>query len=638
MFNPNQLRGRIMRPLKSSLSYGVLLLACGLVFCLSSTFAQDKAGVPKSSGVSSAKKSPDEKATTPRADAPEAGEQATAGESWDDEATDQIRKREEWFYKQRSSANGHIPGGARNKAFQHMQRMMEAEGKLVRRADGTYAVASGQAAFPPQGAVPSAWPSIGPTPTTGGFFSPVTGRVTTIAVDPSDPTGNTVLIGGAMGGMWRSTDAGATWTAVGDQNASLAMGSIAFAPSQPTTVYAGTGDSESVGFDIYYGAGVLKSTDSGLHWTQTCTVASSTCPFIGPYNDITPFGFFTLGGTRITYIAVNPSNPHMLLVGAQTQFAQGPTEGVYCTDNDGSTWSNILPDQLSSFVGFASSSVAYAALGNPFGSSPNAPNGNGIYKATGIGSTCSTIHFARLTSAGLPLQSSMGRIDLGIAPSDTTGNTVYASIADASINPATGFGRASRTNLGVFKTTDGGNTWTSTNAPDICQRQCWYDNVIKVDPNNANIAFFGCGAVRASRENFSWARRTDDGGSSWPSVIPNLPPGSSGLPHVDNHAIAFVKLANGKVRMYLGTDVGIWRTDDAEASAVTWTNLNNPSLTLTQFYPSISINASSPSFAFGGTQDNGSQNYQGGTGWVDNQLCGDAASSAVDSLIPSTVS
>src|SRR5258708_3516965 len=86
-----------MRFLKSSLSYGVLLLACILVLCLSSTFAQDKAGVPKSSGVSSAKKSPDEKATTPRADAPEAGEQATAGESWDDEATDQIRKRENGF-------------------------------------------------------------------------------------------------------------------------------------------------------------------------------------------------------------------------------------------------------------------------------------------------------------------------------------------------------------------------------------------------------------------------------------------------------------------------------------------------------------------------------------------------------------
>src|SRR5216683_6343934 len=315
MFNPNQLRGRIMRPLKSSLSYGVLLLACGLVFCLSSTFAQDKAGVPKSSGVSSAKKSPDEKTTTPRADAPEAVEQATAGESWDDEGTDQLRKREEWFYKQRSSANGHIPGGARNKAFQHMQRMMEAEGKLVRRADGTYAAASGQAAFTPQGAVTSAWTSIGPTPTTGGFFSPVTGRVITIAVDPSDLTGNTVLIGGAMGGIWRTIDAGATWTAVGDANPSLAMGSIAFAPSALATVYAGTGEQALTGFDVYYGAGILKSTNSGQTWTPLCPPPFSGCtnPFIGPFSN----GFFPGGGARISYLSVNPANPSLVLAGVQ---------------------------------------------------------------------------------------------------------------------------------------------------------------------------------------------------------------------------------------------------------------------------------------------------------------------------------
>jgi photosystem II stability/assembly factor-like uncharacterized protein len=588
-------------------------------------------------------KSPSSETPTTKPQFPAAKKQAAQGTSTDDpddldkvssteldkDSAEQIRRRDEWFYKQRSSVNGRIPAGARFKAFQHMQRMMLAEGKLVLRPDGSYAEVAPQSLLSPQSAVTSTWASIGPTPTMGGFFSPVTGRITTIAVDPSDASGNTVLIGGAMGGIWRSTDAGATWTAVGDQNASLAMGSIAFAPSNHSVVYAGTGESESVAFDIYYGAGVLKSTDSGLHWTQTCTVASSTCPFIGPYSDVTPFGFFTLGGTRITYIAVNPSNPQMVLVGAQTQFAQGTTEGVYCTDNSGATWTNILPDQLSSFVGFASSNVAYAALGNPFGSSPNAPNGNGIYKATGIGSTCSTIHFSRLTAATLPIQSSMGRIDLGIAPSDTTGNTVFASIANAST--------ASETNLGVFVTTNGGTSWTQTSAPDICRFQCWYDNVIKVDPNNQSIAFLGGSSVRDSSGNFSWVVRTENGGTTWSSVIPNLPGGSSGLPHVDNHAIAFAKLATGKVRMYLGNDGGIWRTDDAEASTVTWTNLNNPSLTLTQFYPYISINASAPSIAFGGTQDNASQNYLGGTGWVDNQLCGDGASTAVDSIIPSTV-
>jgi hypothetical protein len=321
----------------------------------------------------------------------------------------------------------------------------------------------------------------------------------------------------------------------------------------------------------------------------------------------------------------------MVLAGAQTQFAQGITEGVYCSDNGGSAWSKILPDQMSTFVGFASSTIAYAALGNPFGSSPNAPNGNGIFKATSIGAICSTVNFTRLTSTNLPLQSSIGRIDLGIAPSDTTGNTVYASIADAST--------ASETNLGVFVTTNGGTSWTQTSAPDICKYQCWYDNVIKVDPNNKNIAYLGGSAGADTSENPNWVIRTADGGNSWSTVIPNAR--GPGLPHVDNHAIAFFKSTtgtfSGKVRMYLGNDGGVWRTDDAEAATVSWTNLNDSTLTLTQFYPSISINPSSPTIAFGGTQDNGSQNYAGSPNWTDIDVCGDGTGTAIDNLIPSSV-
>jgi hypothetical protein len=617
-----------MRLLKSTLRY---LLVSSFVLVLGSTaLAQQKPSEANRTANSPSRKFPVTKGQALPAEQDESQNQTNSEiSSQVKDSSEQIRKREDWYYKQRSSVSGHIPAGARFKAFQHMQRMMAAEGKLVLRPDGTYVEAAPQSWLSPLGAVTSTWAPIGPTPTTGGFFSPVTGRVMTIAVDPSDATGNTVLLGGAMGGIWRSTDAGATWTAVGDQNASLAMGSIAFAPSQPATVYAGTGE-QALAFDTYYGAGVLRSTNHGQTWTQTCTVAGPTCPFIGPYLDgLNPgFGFLNFGGAHISYLAVNPTNPNMVLAGVQF-IVEGPKEGVYCSDNGGSTWTNILPDEMSTFVGFASSTVAYAAFGNPFGSSTGAPNGNGIYKATGIGSTCSTIHFSRPTGSGLPLQSSMGRIDLGIAPNDTTGNTVYASIANATTG--------SNTNLGVFVTTSGGSSWTQTTAPDVCKQQCWYDNVIKVDPNNKNIAFFGGGAVVDSNGNYSWVVRTENGGTTWSSVIPNLPAGSAGLPHVDNHAMAFVKLSNGKVRMYLGNDGGIWRTDDAETSTVTWLNLNNPPLSLTQFYPYISIHSSAPSISFGGTQDNGSQNYQGGLSWIDNQLCGDGASTAVDSVVPSTV-
>jgi hypothetical protein len=622
-------------PRLSRFSRWLILFAAGaFVFSIPSITAQEKPKSPSSGASANSSRPIQNKLPVARENEEESGPSGLLKGERD--SAESLRKRQEWFYKQRASVNGHIPAGARLRALQHMQRMMVREGKLVQRADGTFTAATPQ--IVPQTLSSIVWGPSGPAPTTGGIFSPVTGRVTTIAVDPSDTTGNTVLIGGAQGGIWRSTNAGATWTAVGDQNASLAMGSIAFAPSTcpagstTCTVYAGTGEQAGIGFDIYYGAGVFKSTDSGQTWAQTCTTASATCPFIGPFSDATPFGFFTLGGARISYIAVSPANPNLVLVAAQTQFAEGPTEGVYCSDTSGASWTNILSGEMATFVGFGSSTVAYAALGNTFGSAPTATNGNGIYKATGVGSTCASITFTRLTAATLPAQSTMGRIDIGIAPSDATGNTLYASIADASIS--------SFTNLGVFVTTNGGTNWTQTGAPDICQAQCWYDNVVKVDPTSKDIVFLG-GSSAGFTQPFTWVARSINGttGGIFSPAIPNAL--SSALPHVDQHAIAFAKATtgafSGKVRVYLGNDGGIWRSDDAEAATVTWTPINNPPLQLTQFYPSISINPANPNIAFGGTQDNGSQNYQGGVAWADNGQCGDGASTAVDQQIPSTV-
>ena len=606
-----------------------IVISC-LISCLSAVSLWAQQPVPKPASPSSTESTAPASSTGQSPTPPLRKADATGSENDDKKTADLFIQRYNWFNRPRASVHGRIPAGAYQRGYQHLMQMLQAEGKLTRLPDGSFAEVSAPLVLAPEAAVTSAWTSLGPAPATGGEFSPVTGRVMTIAVDPSDTTGNTVLLGGAMGGIWRSTDAGTTWTAVGDQNASLAMGAIAFAPSSPATVYAGTGE-QSLGFDTYYGAGVLKSTDHGKTWAQTCSTPGPTCPFVGPFADPSGgFGFLNFGGAHISYLAVNPSNPNMILAGVQI-IVEGPKEGVYCSDNGGATWTNVLPDQEATFVGFATSTVAYAALGNMFGSSPGAPNGNGIYKATTTTSsalTCSSTHFTRLTS-GLPVQSSMGRIDLGIAPSDPTGNTVYASIADAS--------NSSATNLGVYLTTNGGTSWTRTTAPDVCQHQCWYDNVVKVDPTQPGTAFFAGGAVTDGSRNPSWVIRTTNSGTTWTSVIPNLAPGSAGLPHVDNHAVTMFKLPNGKVRLYLGNDGGIWRTDDAEAASVSWTNLNNPSLSITQFYPAVSVPVSNPNVAFGGTQDNGSLIYQGGVSWVDDQKCGDGGFTAVDNQIPSTI-
>jgi hypothetical protein len=605
-----------------------------LVFCGATASAQDKSGPPDRSTSSAVKKSVNARKQPPRPDTADASEEAATESNLEgSDDAEQIRKRDEWFYKQRSSADGHIPAGARFKAFQHMQRMMVAEGKLVPQLDGSYAAATPQVG-PVVGGV---WSSLGPTPTTGGFFSPVSGRIEAIAVDPSDSTGDTVLIGGAQGGIWRSTDGGNTWTPKGDSNPSLAMGSIAFAPSTcnpapgSCTVYAGTGEQASIGFDVYSGAGVLKSTDHGQTWTQTCSTPSSACPFLGPFTNTLNFGFFNDGGARISYIAVNPSNPSLVLVGAQIPRVGGTNSetagGIYCSSDGGTTWTSLLIGEAGSFVGFASPTVAYAALGRPLGTATGAPAPNGIYKSTNANaSSCAAISFQLVTP---PTTQSMGRIDLGIAPNDSTGNTVYASIADGTTNSAT--------NLGVFVTTNGGISWGQTAAPDICRRQCWYDNVVKVDPNNRDIVFLG-GSSATSSTAFEYVMRSMSGTTlgAFSPAIPTPPSGGDPtLPHVDEHAMAFVRLTTGKVRLYLGNDGGLWRTDDAEAPTVTWTNLNQ-NLTLTQFYPNLSVNPSNPTIAFGGAQDNGSQVFQGSSNWT-NTKCGDGGQTAVDFQVPTSV-
>ncbi len=534
------------------------------------------------------------------------------------DSPEQVREREKWFYKQRAFPLGRIPAGALFRGFLQKQRMMEAEGKLVRRSDGRYVPALAAAALVAD------WSPIGPAPTNSGFFGPVSGRVTTIAVDPTDTTGNTVLIGGAQGGIWRTTDGGTSWASVGDLNPSQAMGSIAFAPSNASIVYAGTGEQASTGFDVYYGAGVLKSTDGGVTWNPTCPTPGPTCdnPFIGPFSS----GFFPGGGARISYIAVNPTNPNLVLAGVQI-FTGTDSAGVYCSDDGGLHWTNKLAGQMATFVGFGSSTVAYAALGRPFGSSSGSSNTNGIFKSTNAGGTCAAMTFNKLTinGTGAPSAAAIGRIDIGIFDA----STIYASISDATT--------FSSFNLGVWKTADGGTNWTKTAAPDFCAAQCWYDNVVKVHPTNSSMVFVGGSAVFSG--NFAaWVQRTTNAGTSWSPILPDLSqPGGigPGLPHVDVHAFGFVRVGT-KLRMYMGNDGGMWRTDDAEAATVTWTNING-NLQLSQFYPSLSIHPSNASFGFAGTQDNGSQNYTGSPTWDDNLSCGDGGWTTIDPVIPSTV-
>lgn len=490
---------------------------------------------------------------------------------------DLIRRRMEWYYRQRAYPLKHIPGDARLKALKQLDQML---------------TAAVDVASAPISSV--LWTLIGPEPTDTPYSVPVVaGRVTALAVDPTNS--NVVYAGGADGGVWKTTDAGGHWTPLTDSQASLAVGSIAIDPSNHSTIYVGTGE-ENFSGDSYYGAGILKSVNGGTSWTQI------KGPFVGPFAADGYFG----GGARIGAIAVEPGNSSVILVAVE-MFSSNPT-GIYRTQDGGTTWTSVLPGAHGTAVVFdpTNGNTAYAALGDNFGSADN-----GVYKSLDGGKTWTRING---TGSNMLPTVNVGRIALALASSGP--GTLYAGIHDTSTNNL----------LGFFKTVDGGANWVKlTNTPDYCTPQCWYDQAIAVQPNDANVVFVG-GAFGGGT---AIVYRSTDGGSNWTNVTQ----GADGFSlHADLHALAF---SSDSSVLYLGNDGGVWSAGKPTATPVPWAQLNN-ALAITQFYFAPSINPADVTNSFGGTQDNGSQKYSGVLMWND-VVCGDGGWTAMDPVNPSNV-
>jgi photosystem II stability/assembly factor-like uncharacterized protein len=518
------------------------------------------------------------------------------------------KNRANYFYAQRAYPNDFTPAGARLRSLEQLDTMIAQQ-----RAAGLLPPAD-IAAVPPIGwPEPSVWTNIGPQPVTNGlgganFGNPAaTGRVSAIAVDPTTPT--TVFLGGATGGIWKSTDGGTTWNSTFDQNKSLAIGGIGIAPSNHLVIYAGTGELNFSG-DSYYGAGVYKSTDGGATWTQQCGGVG--------VNFCTPTFSGTLGGGfYVGAIAVNPTNP-LIALAAVRDPGNSALSGIYRTTDGGTTWT-LIPS-ASTAAGNSvvwnqgDNTIVYATLGER-----GVAGAFGVYKSTDSGVT-----FTRLTGtlANLPT-ANLGRHELGVS---SDGATIYVSINAESTSNL----------LGLAKSTDSGATWTFNNAPsappslpDFCHGQCWYDMAVAVDPLNANTVIVGGSAFT---NNSSTIFRSSDGGATWTDITV----GSNAVrPHVDTHALTFAN-NGGAIRLYTGDDGGIWFTDNPTSSPVTWQPGNNANLVITQFYPGHSVHPTDDNIDYGGTQDNGTEKYSGTLAW-DHVACGDGAWTAVDPIIPSTV-
>jgi photosystem II stability/assembly factor-like uncharacterized protein len=338
------------------------------------------------------------------------------------------------------------------------------------------------------------------------------GRAEAVAGVVGDPA--TYYFGAVAGGVWKTTDGGASWSPIFDNEPVASIGAIALAPSNPGIIYVGTGE-QCLRNEISYGNGVYKSLDGGKTWTN-----------IGLRDS-----------RHIAKILVDPHNPDIVYVAA-IGHAFGPNEerGVFRSSDGGKTWQKILYvddktgatdlvfDPNNPNILFAAMYQVRRAAWTMISGGP----GSGLYKSTDAGST-----WMHIEGHGLP-GGILGRI--GVAVSQANSNRVYAMI-EAKENA-------------LYRSDDGGDTWRMMNNDPIWVRP-WYQNHVFADPQNVDTVYLlDLGVFRST-----------DGGR----LFDSLP-----VPHGDNHEL-WIDPTNPK-RMIEADDGGATITVDG---GTTWTPQNN---------------------------------------------------------------
>ena len=381
------------------------------------------------------------------------------------------------------------------------------------------------------------------------------GRVTALAVPT--PYRETMYVGAAGGGVWKTTNGGTTWRQIGDSLRNQTVGDLAVAPSDTNVVWVGTGERNSLRSQSW-GNGLHKSTDGGRTWR-----------------------FMGLGDSRaIARVVIHPTNPNIVYVAALGHlWGTNAERGVYKTTDGGTTWSRILfVDDTTGATDLvldpARPETVYAAMWHRvrLGGShmEGAGGGSGLYKSVDGGRS-----WIRLTDparrTGLPTRD-IGRVS--IALSATHPGTLYSMIAvDRAVTDvgAAPYG-------GVFRSTDAGEHWTQVN--DLAANPHYYYDEIVVDPTNDQHVYVLASPVLVSK----------DGGHTFATdSLYNV--------HVDNHAL-WIDPANA-AHMVLGNDGGAYVTRDGGRA---WEHVELP---IGQFYTVIADTSVRPYRVCGGLQDNG---------------------------------
>lgn len=366
------------------------------------------------------------------------------------------------------------------------------------------------------------------------------GRVIDFAVHPKDRS--QYYVAAACGGVWKTTNAGTTWTPVFDNEGSYSIGVVVLDPKNPSMVWVGTGENNSQR-SVAYGDGVYRSDDGGKSWKNMGLKASE----------------------HIGKIVIDPRNSNVVYVAAQGPlWGPGGDRGLYKTTDGGKTWNRVLfisentgvtdlvMDPRNPDVLIAASYQRRRHVWTLINGGPE----SAIYKSTDGGATWNKLR------GGLPTED-MGRIGLAMAP--TNPDMVYAII------------EAGDKKGGIFRTTDLGQTWERRNEYDP---QAQYYSHVFIDPTNAERIYVMGVYVQVS----------DDGGKTLRGL-------GGRFAHVDNHVI-WVDPRNPNYYL-LGCDGGIYESFDRAAS---WHFKSN--LPITQFYD-IAVDNNGPFYhVYGGTQDN----------------------------------
>ncbi len=279
------------------------------------------------------------------------------------------------------------------------------------------------------------WTSIGPfEPGIQAIGLPGTGRVNQMAVDPNDAT--IWYAGAPAGGIWKSTNAGDSWTTLFDDFPQIGVSGIAIDPNDSNTIYIATGDDDA---GDSFSVGVFKSTDGGATWDETGLNPSNTDE-----------------ATRMNEIVIDPTNSDIVWVGTNA--------GLQKSLDGGDTWEVKRVGNITDFkLKPDDPNTIYAVSPNQY------------FRSTDGGDTFTAIADI-LPTAG-------GRMVLGVSPANA--DVLYILAADTIGN--------SSAYLGLFKSTDAGLTFTeSPNTADIFEsNQAWFDLALEIDPSDEDILYTG---------------------------------------------------------------------------------------------------------------------------------------------------